>query len=430
MEHFSYKQMYIHGFLTSMNTAQIPSQFGSTIGGLCLVVHQSYFPPKQKKVGTTGLNLLPWNLTWRTYNFLDNSMWHGSSAGNTDFKTFFLFPIHCLRFVSTKSNGGLNSKPDYAAKKMWNISAKPIKRSSHFTICISLRNHKSLQLLPQRRKKVHRPHQKPELMAKDSHKRKRTSLHISRMTQIWNKLYYKKFLTNKVTLMMMTLLVQQHHPHHQNLTIYKILRILTNYNTNVGKCLALGKMQRLQNNPARGKRALAKVKGNYFNKVLFLQVKQICRSNFWRQRSVHPQTSDYFSKRQNSGLHFRLLSAKEIPTIKSLYSCLDSRHLLLQKFNAQWFIEGLYKAIQIKGEGRANLPLRRNSLKHPYSPFLSQNCILFSANRLFQVFDKIHHCKYFVHKFYIISIKSPLVFRSCSPDEQDRKTKGLFIEII
>jgi len=99
------------------------------------------------------------------------------------FKTFFLFPIHCLRFVSTKSNGGLNSKPDYAAKKMWNIFAEPIKRSSHFTICISLRNHKLLQLLPQRRKKVHCPHKKPELKAKDSHKRKRTSLHISRMTQ-------------------------------------------------------------------------------------------------------------------------------------------------------------------------------------------------------------------------------------------------------
>jgi len=42
---------------------------------------------------------------------------------------------------------------------------------------------------------------------------------------------FKKFLTNKGTLMMMTLLVQQHHPHRQNLTIYKILRIPTNYNT-------------------------------------------------------------------------------------------------------------------------------------------------------------------------------------------------------
>ena len=38
-----------------------------------------------------------------------------------------------------------------------------------------------------------------------SHKKKRTSLRITRMTQTLNKLYYKKSLTNKVTLMMMTL---------------------------------------------------------------------------------------------------------------------------------------------------------------------------------------------------------------------------------
>ena len=136
-------------------------------------------------------------------------------------------------------------------------------------------------------------------------------------------------------------------------------------------------MQRLQSDPARGKRPLAKVKDNYFNKVLFLQVKQICRLNFWRQRSVHPQTSHYFSKGKISGFHFRLLSAKEIPTIKSLYSCPDSRHLLLQKLNAQWFIEGLYKAIQIKGDGRANLPLLRNSLKLPFSPFLSLTIVFY-----------------------------------------------------
>jgi len=70
--------------------------------------------------------------------------------------------------VSTKSNGGLNSRPDYVVKRMWNISTRPTKKSSLFTIYISLRNHKSPQLLPQRKKKVHHPPQKPKQKAKDS----------------------------------------------------------------------------------------------------------------------------------------------------------------------------------------------------------------------------------------------------------------------
>ena len=134
-------------------------------------------------------------------------MWHGSSVGNTDFKTFFLFPIHCLRFVSTKSNGGLNSKPDYAAKKIWNISAKPIKRSSHFTICIcSKKQRQLLQLRLQKRKERILVLLLPQRQ-KAYHKRKRFSWHSSKMIQKCDTQFYKRFFK---IIQMMTPPAQQH----------------------------------------------------------------------------------------------------------------------------------------------------------------------------------------------------------------------------
>ena len=76
-----------------------------------------------------------------------------------------------------------------------------------------------------------------------------------------------------------------------------------------------------------------------------------------------------------------------------------------------------------------------NSLKHPYSPFLSQNCILFSANRLFQVFDKIRHCKYLIYKFSnfnrkysVISILSLLSLLVSGP--RVLKIDLLFVKVV
>jgi len=84
--------------------------------------------------------------------------------------------------VSTKSNGGLNLKPDFEAKKMLSTSAKQTKRSLLYTIYIYLENQRWLQSLQQRRtgkKRVLPLRQKPR--QKDYHKRKETSLNISRM---------------------------------------------------------------------------------------------------------------------------------------------------------------------------------------------------------------------------------------------------------
>jgi len=63
-EHFFFNQIFIHGFSIFMNNAQTLFQFGSTIGGQCLVVHQSFFHQKLRKAGITGLRLLQtWNPT-------------------------------------------------------------------------------------------------------------------------------------------------------------------------------------------------------------------------------------------------------------------------------------------------------------------------------------------------------------------------------
>jgi len=57
IEHFCYNQMFIPGFLIFMNNVKILFLYGSSIGGQCLAVRQSFFPLKQKKVGTIGLKL-------------------------------------------------------------------------------------------------------------------------------------------------------------------------------------------------------------------------------------------------------------------------------------------------------------------------------------------------------------------------------------
>jgi len=92
IEHFFFNQIVIHGFSIFMNNAQTPFQFGSTIGGQCLVAHQSFFYQKPRKAGITGLRLLQ---TWNhTYNFLDSLMLHASLVGNFVFNTFSQLLIH------------------------------------------------------------------------------------------------------------------------------------------------------------------------------------------------------------------------------------------------------------------------------------------------------------------------------------------------
>jgi len=84
--------------------------------------------------------------------------------------------------VFTKPNGGLNLKPDFAAKKMLSTSAKQTKRSLLYTIYIYLKNQRWLQSLQQRKIGKERDlplRQKPR--QKGYYKRKETSLNISRM---------------------------------------------------------------------------------------------------------------------------------------------------------------------------------------------------------------------------------------------------------
>jgi len=83
----------------------------------------------------------------------------------------------------------------------------------------------------------------------------------------------KNLKTNKVTLMM-KLWVQPHHPHHQNLKIYKILRIHMSFKQRTASIWCLEKCK--VHLPCKGQQSLAKSKGFcffYFNKAFLLQDK-------------------------------------------------------------------------------------------------------------------------------------------------------------
>jgi len=109
---------------------------------------------RPKKDGTSGSNVLAlWKPTCTKFNFSDNSTLLGSFVGNTDFTSISKTSFHSPSFVFTKSNGGMNLKPSYVAKKMWSISVKQRPRSLHSTIFIRSTNQQllSLQLLLRRR---------------------------------------------------------------------------------------------------------------------------------------------------------------------------------------------------------------------------------------------------------------------------------------
>jgi len=75
-----------------------------------------------------------------------------------------------------------------------------------------------------------------------------------------------------------------------------------------GKSLSLGKMQSPKTNyyPARVSWLLAKVKGNYFNKVILLQVKQTMSAKLLTTKTCSSTGIALLFKRQNK---WHLLSA-------------------------------------------------------------------------------------------------------------------------
>jgi len=98
----------------------------------------------------------------------------GFSSGNTDCTSTYQPPFHYHWFEFTKSNGGMSSNLGYVAKKMWNISAKPIQKSSLSTIFKASKNRQNLSPSHVQRKRA--PPFRPSPRQKGYHKKKGISL--------------------------------------------------------------------------------------------------------------------------------------------------------------------------------------------------------------------------------------------------------------
>ena len=162
--------MCIHGFSIFMSLAQIPFQFGFTIGGHGLTIRLMFSIQRPKKVGTFGSKAqAQWNPTWGKYNSLDNLTLLRFSIANTDYVSIFRTLSHYLWFAFMRSNCGLSLRPSYVAKKMLKIFARQKPRSLLSTICISLKSKQKLSPQHLQRKRAHLHQQSPK--PKDYHKR-------------------------------------------------------------------------------------------------------------------------------------------------------------------------------------------------------------------------------------------------------------------
>ena len=110
-------------------------QYGFMIGEPCL----SYLV-KLRKVGTSGLPTpQPIRLIQKKYNSSESLTLPRYSVGNADIRIIFLIYLPYLFFESARSDGGVNTKPNFMEKKMLNISGEqkpkttPSKTFTHLT---------------------------------------------------------------------------------------------------------------------------------------------------------------------------------------------------------------------------------------------------------------------------------------------------------
>ena len=136
---------------SSIFTTIVQTHFlsGSVTGGHDLDAVQQSYQLKQKKVGIFGrkISTLLSHIQKKS-NFSEPLTSHGFSVGNTDYKIIYSILFHCRWFEFTKLNGGMNSRQNYMAKRMWSIFGKQKQRSSLSTISIHLIRRKKLLLDP------------------------------------------------------------------------------------------------------------------------------------------------------------------------------------------------------------------------------------------------------------------------------------------
>ena len=110
------------------------------IGGPCLVALLLSYLVKLRKVGTSGLlTPPPMKPIQKKYNSSESPTLPGYSTGNIDIKIIFLIYFPYLLYESVRSDGGVNTEPNFVEKKMLNISAEqkpkttPSKTFTHLT---------------------------------------------------------------------------------------------------------------------------------------------------------------------------------------------------------------------------------------------------------------------------------------------------------
>jgi len=116
-------------------------QYDFMIGGPCLVALLLCYPVKLRKVGISGL-LTPSVVKpiQKKYNSSESSTLPGYSIGNTDIRIICLIYFLYVLSGSTRSDGRVNTKPNFVERKMLNISAEqkprttPSKTFTHLTI--------------------------------------------------------------------------------------------------------------------------------------------------------------------------------------------------------------------------------------------------------------------------------------------------------
>jgi len=134
-------------------------------------------------------------------------------------------------------------------------------------------------------------------------------------------------------------------------------------------------MQRLQNNPTRGKRPLAKVKGSCFNKILFLQEKQNCRLEDKDLFIYRNHTT--FQKSQIVAFTFLYFQRKKFPLSKVVTAVPTAGISFYKSLTHNNSFKAYKRHYKSKGEGRENLRILFIIFsKLSYSPSLSSNFVI------------------------------------------------------
>ena len=136
-----------------MTKLQIHFQFCFIISGQCLVALPLSYLLRLRKDGISGTQTPPpAKYLQRKYNSSESSTLPPYSVGNTHIRIFFLIHFPYLLCESTRSDGGMNTKQNSVAKKMFNVYVEQKQKK--------LRSKTFIRLTKRTLPVVHLPHPK------------------------------------------------------------------------------------------------------------------------------------------------------------------------------------------------------------------------------------------------------------------------------